>query len=314
MTARPDAASLEAARAGLAGIAERTPLLDVPGYPHPVRLKAEHLQPIAAFKIRGAWTAISRLDPAERARGIVTSSSGNHGYAVAWAAHRLGVPAVVVMPENTAQVKQDNVRSVGGEVRLVGATRGPEQQAAADEIAARDGLVMIPPYDHPDVIAGQATCAMEILEEWPDVTTLVVGCGGGGLLAGTCLAVEASGRDIRVVGVEPEQVPKLSMARAAGHPADVSGGTSLADGMLTRSVGQLTWPIIAPVLDEVIGVSDDDLRAAMRALADLGVRAEPSGAAPMAALVSGRLVLDGPTAMIVSGGNVDPSRYARLVA
>ena len=155
---------------------------------------------------------------------------------------------------------------------------------------------------------------MEILEAWPEVTTLVVGCGGGGLLAGTCLAVEASGRDIRVVGVEPEQVPKLSMARTAGHPAEVSGGTSLADGMLTRSVGQLTWPIIAPVLDEVIGVSDDDLRAAMRALADLGVRAEPSGAAPMAALVSGRLVLDGPTAMIVSGGNVDPSRYARLVA
>lgn len=313
MTPRPDAASLRAARAGLAGIAERTPLLDAPGHPHPVRLKAEFLQPIGAFKIRGAWTAISRLDPATRARGIVTSSSGNHGYAVAWAAHRLGVPAVVVMPENTARIKQDNVRSVGGEVRLVGATRGPEQQAAADEVAERDGLVMIPPYDHPDVIAGQATCAMEILEAWPEATTLVVGCGGGGLLAGTCLAVEASGRDIRVVGVEPEQVPKLSIARAAGHPVDVTGGTSLADGMLTRSVGRLTWPIIAPVLDEVIGVSDDDLRAAMRYLDALRIRAEPSGAAPVAALVSGRLVLDGPTAMIVSGGNVDPSRYARLV-
>lgn len=313
MTTRPDPASLHAARAGLAGVAARTPLLEAPGFAHPVRLKAEHLQPIAAFKIRGAWTAISRLDPAARSRGIVTSSSGNHGYAVAWSAQRLGVPAVVVMPENTAQVKQDNVRSVGGEVRLVGATRGPEQQAAADAIAAEAGMVMIPPYDHPDVIAGQATCAMEILEEWPEVTTLVVGCGGGGLLAGTCLAVEASGRRVRVVGVEPEQVPKLSMARAAGHPVDVSGGTSLADGMLTRSVGALTWPIIAPVLDEVIGVSDDDLRAGMRWLGDLGVRAEPSGAAPAAALVSGRLVLDGPTAMIVSGGNVDPSRYARLV-
>jgi threonine dehydratase len=312
MTA-PSIASLRAAQQGLAGVAHRTPLLPVEGFAHPIRLKAEHQQPIGAFKIRGAWTALSRLDPDRRARGVVTSSSGNHGYALAWSAHRFGVRAVVVMPENTPTVKQDNVRSVGGEVVLIGATRGPAQQDHAERLANREGLAMIPPYDHPDVIAGQATCALEILDDWPQVTTLVIPCGGGGLLAGSCLAVAASGRDIRVVAVEPEQIPKLSEARGAGRPVDIDGGTSLADGMLTRSVGRLTWPLIEPILSEVIGVSDDDLRRGLRGLAALGVRAEPSGAAPAAALMSGKLTLTGPTALLVSGGNVDPVRFAQLV-
>ncbi|MEO8480197.1 MAG: threonine/serine dehydratase [Gemmatimonadota bacterium] len=305
--------SLRDALQGLAGVAVRTPLLDLPGFAHPVRIKAEYLQPVRAFKIRGAWTALSRLNPANRARGIVTSSSGNHGYAVAWSANRLGTRAVIVMPENTAQIKQDNIRSVHGEVVLVGATRGPEQQAHADQLAEREGLVMIPPYDHLDVIAGQATCAMEILEDWPAVTTIVVPCGGGGLLAGTCLAVEMSGANVRVVGVEPEQIPKLSKALSAGMPTTIDGGMSLADGMLTRSVGSLTWPIIAPILSEVIGVSDDEIRAALRRLRDLDIRAEPSAATTVAALLSGKLSLTGPTAVIVSGGNVDPDRYAQLV-
>lgn len=313
MATPPTTASLRDAQHGLAGVAVRTPLLDLPGFHPPVRIKAEYLQPVRAFKIRGAWTALSRLDPATRARGIVTSSSGNHGYAVAWSANRLGTRAVIVMPENTPQIKQDNIRSVQGEVVLLGATRGPEQQAHADLLAEREGLVMIPPYDHHDVIAGQATCAMEILEDWPEVTTLVVPCGGGGLLAGTCLAVDMSGRSVSVVGVEPEQIPKLSRARDAGVPIAIDGGTSLADGMLTRSVGRLTWPIIAPTLHEVIGVSDDEIRTALRRLRDLDIRAEPSGATPVAALVSGKLVPTGPTAVIVSGGNVDPSRYAQLV-
>lgn len=313
MITPPTPESLRDAQQGLAGVAVRTPLLDLPGFAQPVRIKAEYLQPVRAFKIRGAWTALSRLEPATRARGIVTSSSGNHGYAVAWSANRLGTRAVIVMPENTAQIKQDNIRSVHGEVVLAGATRGPEQQAEADRLAEREGLVMVPPYDHLDVIAGQATCAMEILEDWPEVTTIVVPCGGGGLLAGTCLAVEMSGRKVRVVGIEPEQIPKLSRAWKASQPITLDGGTSLADGMLTRSIGTLTWPIIAPTLSEVIGVSDDEIRAALRRLRDLGIRAEPSGATPVAALVSGKLLPTGPTAVIVSGGNVDPDRYAQLV-
>lgn len=304
---------LARAHAALAGVAVRAPLVEVDGFSHPVRLKAEHLQPIGAFKIRGAWTAIARLDPAARARGVVTSSSGNHGYGLAWAAQRHGIRCVVVMPESTARVKQDNVRGVGGEVRLVGAIRGPEQHEAALELARRDGLTMIPPYDHPDVIAGQATCTLEILQDWPEVATVVLPCGGGGLLAGACLAVRSSEKSVGLVAVEPEAVPKLSRAKAAGHPVDVGGGTSLADGLLTRSVGELTWPIIASLAVTVVPASDGEIRSAMRWLAEREIRAEPSGAATVAALLAGRIPLTGPTALVVSGGNVDPDRYANLV-
>lgn len=303
----------EAAR-GLEGVAVRTPLLSADGFEHPVRLKAEHLQPVGAFKIRGAWTALRRLPPALRERGVVTSSSGNHGYALAWSAERLGIRAVVVMPENTAAIKQQNVRSVGGEVRLVGATRGPEQHAEAERLAAADGLTLIPPFDHPDVIAGQATCTLEILEDWPEVAAVALPVGGGGLLAGAALAVRAGARPVRLHAVEPEGIPKLSAAVAAGHPVELAGGTSLADGLLTRSVGHLTWPIIQPMLTGVLAVSDAEIRAGMRWLADRGIRAEPSGAATAAALLSGKLPLSGPTALVVSGGNVDSERYDHLVS
>ncbi len=308
------AEDLARAHAGLAGIAVRTPLVPVDGFEHPVRLKAEYLQPIGAFKIRGAWTALSRLDPAVRARGVVTSSSGNHGYGLAWAAHRLGVPAIVVMPESTPRVKQDNIRAVGGIVHLVGRTRGPEQYAEAEQIARREDRTLVPPFDHPDVMAGQATCALEILEDWPDVAAIVVPTGGGGLLAGTCLAIRTSARPVRIVGVEPEQIPKLSAAMEAGSPVELSGGTSLADGMLTRSIGTLTWPIIAPMIRQAVRVSDDDIRAALRWLGARGIRVEPSGATSVAALLSGKLTLSGPTALIVTGGNIDPDRYDDLVA
>jgi threonine dehydratase len=304
---------LASAQAGLAGVAERTPLVSVDGFEHPVRLKAEYLQPIKAFKIRGAWTAVSRLAPELHAKGVVTSSSGNHGYGLAWAAKRLGMPATVVMPESTPRVKQDNIRSVEGRIVLEGATRGPEQYAAAERIAREEGSTLIPPFDHPDVIAGQATCALEILEDWPDVATIVVPTGGGGLLAGTCLAIKASARPVHLVGVEPEQIPKLSAAIRAGSPIELPAGTSLADGMLTRSIGTLTWPIIAPMINEAISVTDDEIRAALRWLGGRGIVVEPSAATPVAALLCGKLTLRGPTALIVSGGNIDPERYNKLV-
>ncbi len=308
--------NLREAHAGLAEVAPSTPLipLDLGGaFAHEFRLKAEHLQPIGAFKIRGAWTAVRRLAPEARARGVVTSSSGNHGLGLAFAAARHGIRAVIVMPENAPAVKVEGVRRFGGEVVLIGKVRGPEQTVEAERLA-REGLTLIPPFDHPDVIAGQATCGIEILEAWPEVSTIVVPVGGGGLLAGVSVAVRTLRPDVRIFAVEPSGIPKLSMALAAGVPVSLDAGTSLADGLLTRSVGDLTWPLIRPSLAGVIGVSDQEIQDAMRWLADHGQRVEPSGAVTLAALLAGRIPSDGPTALICSGGNVDPVRYAELVA
>lgn len=303
------------AHTGLAGVGVRTPLIPLDlGLPFPVRIKAEYQQPIGAFKIRGAWTALSRLPAAARQRGVITSSSGNHGLGLAWAAQLLGIRAVVVMPESAPAVKQDGIRAAGGEIRLIGAVRGPEQGIEAERLAAREGLTFVHPYDHLDVIAGQATCALEILEQWPEVDTVVVPVGGGGLLAGSCAAVTALGRETRIVAVEPAAIPKLSAAFASGSPVDLSGGTSLADGLLTRSVGQLTWPVIKERVREIIGVTDAEIQAALCWLDRREIRVEPSGAVTVAALLGGRLTLSGPTVAICSGGNVDPTRYRELVA
>jgi threonine dehydratase len=308
----PTLADLREAQAGLLGVAEHTPLIALPGS-RPVRVKAEFRQPIGAFKIRGAWTAVRRLPDGDRARGVVTSSSGNHGLGVAFAAQRHGIPAVVVMPESAPAVKVAGVRALGGEVIQVGKTRGPEQTAEAERLMAERGLCFIPPYDHPDVIAGQGTCGLEILEEWPEVGTLVVPVGGGGLLAGICAAVRVFRPAVRVIAVEPDGIRKLSAARAAGGPVELDGGTSLADGLLTRSVGQLTWPLIAPTVHEVLAVTDPEIQTAMRWLASHGLRVEPSGAVTTAAWLAGRVTGTDPIALVATGGNVDPARYDALV-
>jgi threonine dehydratase len=308
--------NLREAQAGLAGVAERTPLIPLPIDPAvDTRLKAEQRQPIGAFKIRGAWTAVRRLSADARRRGVVTSSSGNHGMGIAFAAKRLGVRAVVVMPESAAGVKIDGVRQLGAEVVLAGKTRGPEQAAAAQGFVDRQGLTMIPPFDHPDVIAGQGTCGLEILDQWPEVRTILVPVGGGGLLGGICAAVRATGAAVRVIGVEPAGIPKLSVAFSADRPTALPSGSSLADGLLTLSVGTLTWPLIRETLDSVVSVTDDQIRSAMRWLGTHGLRVEPSGAVSTAAALSGAagLLIDA-TALVCSGGNVDAARYDELVA
>jgi threonine dehydratase len=309
------------AQAGLAGVAERTPLIHLP-FPlergqspnREVRLKAEHLQPMGAFKIRGAWTALRRLSDTARRRGVVTSSSGNHGLGIAFAARRLGIRAVVVMPESAAGVKIDGVRRFGAEVVLAGKTRGPEQTIVAERFVTEESLTMIPPYDHLDVIAGQGTVGMEILDQWPEVRTILVPIGGGGLLAGICAAVRATGADVNVVAVEPAGIPKLSAAIAAGRPRTLPGGTSLADGLLTMSVGTLTWPLIRDTVHTVASVTDDQIQAAVRWLHTNGLRVEPSGSVTTAAILAARFVVAGPTVVVCSGGNVDPSRFEELIA
>jgi threonine dehydratase len=308
--------NLREALAGLAGVAERTPLLPLAlgSDTMPVRLKAEHLQPIGAFKIRGAWTALRRLSPSDRAAGVVTSSSGNHGLGIAFAAQRLGVRAVVVMPESAPAIKVDGVRKLGAEVVLAGKTRSPEQTAVAQSYVTDHGMTMIPPYDHLDVIAGQGTVGMEILEQWPEVRTIIVPVGGGGLLAGICSAVRSTGANVRVVAAEPAGIPKLSAAVRAGSPEFLTGGSSLADGLLTPSVGDLTWPLIRDVLADVVQVTDADIRVAVRWLATQGLRVEPSGSVTTAAVLANPALITGPTALVCSGGNVDASRYLELIA
>jgi threonine dehydratase len=278
----------------------------------PVALKCEQLQPIGAFKVRGAYNAISRA-AAAGARGVVTQSSGNHGQAVAWAARAFGLRAVVVMPESTPRIKVDGVRRHGGEVVLAGAVRSLEQGQRAEAIAREDGLAMIPPFDHPDVVAGQGTVGLEIAEQRPDVAVVLSPVSGGGLLAGITVAISALRPQVRIVGVEPAGAAKLSAALAAGEPRTLERTASMADGLLTRSIGSLTFPIIRRVVREAVQVTEDEIAAAMRFLhREAGLRVEPSGAVTTAAVLAGRVRLDGPTVLVVSGGNVDPELFQRL--
>jgi threonine dehydratase len=314
-------ASIQQAQTELRGVVTPTPMVQVggAGLPWPagptLHLKCEQLQPIGAFKVRGAFTAIARLDAATRARGIVTSSSGNHGQAVAFVARRFGVRSVVVMPESAAAVKVAGVRQWGGEVVFAGAVRSPEQQRVAERFAADEGLTMIPPFDHPDVIAGQGTAGLEILAQVEGVQTVLVPVGGGGLLAGITAVIAATRPDIEIVGVEPAGAPKLSAALAAGRPAPLEQTASLADGLLTRAIGTLPWAIIAGRVRRAITVSEEEIRGAVAHLFHRqGLRVEPSGAVTMAALLAGRIRPPGPTVAVLSGGNVDLDLFQQLVA
>lgn len=243
---------------------------------------------------------------------MVTSSSGNHGLGIAFAARKLGVRAVVVMPESAPAVKRDGVKELGAEVVLAGKTRGDEQAIAAQRFVDEQQLTMIPPFDHPDVITGQGTVGLEILDDWPEVGAILVPVGGGGLLAGVCSAVRATGAKVRVVAVEPAGIPKISAARRTGEPTNIAGGTSLADGLLTTSVGTLTWPLIQDTLDDVVAVTDEEIRDAVRWLGRNHLRVEPSGAVTTAAVLAGHFKVTGPTALVCTGGNVDPARYVEL--
>ncbi len=304
LTAEPTAPvsldSLRAAARVLEGVAVRTPLLDLPELGArlgvPVALKCELLQPIGAFKIRGAYNAIARVAAGGGARGVVTQSSGNHGQAVAFAARRFGLRAVVVMPASTPAVKVEGVRRHGGEVVLAGATRSAEQGARAEAIARDEGLAMIPPFNHPDVIAGQGTCGLEILEQRPDVRTILVPVSGGGLIAGISVAVAALAPGVRVVGVEPAGAAKLTAALAAGAPRTLERTESMADGLLSRSIGELTFDILRRVVREAVTVSEDEIAAGVRWLHHhTDLRPEPSGAVAVAALLAGRVRPEGPT-------------------
>ena len=298
------------AAAGLVGVAVRTPLRFV--QPLDAYLKLENLQPIGAFKLRGAYTAIRRLPDDARRHGVITYSSGNHGQAVAYAAQLVGVRAVVVMPETAPAVKVAGVRKWGGEVELAGRT-SEDRQRRAEEIARREGLAIVPPFDHADIVAGQATVGLEIAEQLPDVRTVVVPVGGGGLIAGVVTGLAAAGSGATVWGVEPSGAPKLKRSLEAGRPVRLERTASVADGLITLSVGAIPFAELAARRDRVGGVAlveDDALREAVQFLwRECRLAVEPSGAATVAAVRSGavRPPPVPPTVLVVSGGNVDPS-------
>jgi threonine dehydratase len=308
---------IRAAAAALEGVIVRTPLHRAPRLSTQlgvdVFLKCENLQPVGAFKLRGAYAAIARLAPEVRKRGVITYSSGNHGLAVTYAADLLGIRAVIVMPETAPRIKVEGVKKKGGEVVFAGTT-STQRKLKAEEIVANEGLAMIPPFESNDVIAGQGTCGLEILAQRPDVRTVLVPVGGGGLLAGIATTLLALQPTVRVIGVEPDGAAKLTAALAAGHPVTLDSTRSLADGLLPLSIGQITFAHIRKMVRESALVTDDELAKAVRYLhEDVKLHTEPSGAATTAALLANKIGgLEGPVVAVVSGGNIDPDLFGRL--
>lgn len=302
----------------LRGVAVRTPLLPADWISEAVgaevRLKCENFQPIGAFKIRGAYTMVARLPEEARRRGVITYSSGNHAQAVAFAARRFGVPAVVVMPANAPEVKREGARRLGAEVVLEGTT-SLERQQRAEAIARERGLVVVPPFDHPDIIAGQGTVGVEILEDWPDVDAVLVPVGGGGLLSGIAAWIKRRRPECRVIGVEPVGANAMRRSLDAGAPTTIESSSSIADGLLPVRPGDLTFAHAREFVDDVVTVTDEAIADATRGLITRSrLFVEFSGAVTAAALLSGAWRGDARRiAVVISGGNLDPSRAAALL-
>jgi threonine dehydratase len=311
--------TIREAAARIKPVARRTPIVDVSAAAgRPLYLKCENLQPAGAFKIRGAFNMLAQLSPAQRAAGVITYSSGNHGQAMALAARTLGAPAVVVMPTTAPQIKIDGARAFGAEVILAGTTSSERRTRAEAEAAAR-GLTMVPPFDHEWIIAGQATAGLEILEQQPDVAAVLVPIGGGGLAAGVAAAIKLSKPDVLVVGVEPSGAAAMKDSVDAGHPVTLVKTETIADGLMPVRPGDLTFAHVQKFVDRVITVDDRAIIAAVLWIFENAkLVAEPSGAATTAAVLSGALDaavrVDGPIVAVISGGNMSPARLAELAA
>lgn len=309
---------LQAAQRVLDGIAVRTPLLPVDAlraqFPDGIWVKPEMLQRTGAFKFRGAYTFLAGMNPAERARGVIAPSSGNHAQAVAYAARMFGVPCTAVMPTTVSPAKRAGVERYGGRVVLAGTTT-PERLAAGDKIAAETGAVVVPPYDSPVIIAGQGTLAMEIADDLPTIGTIVVQVGGGGLSSGVASALKLRVPGVRVVAVEPAGTPKLSRARAAGGPVTLEQNAGLPDGLLGVRIGDTNYEHLSARVDEIVQVRDAPIKCAMRFLLDrMKLVAEPSGAITLAALMEGLFKPVGPTVLVLSGGNIEWPGLMQLIA
>ena len=309
---------IEAAAERLRGVIVETPLLAAPWLDEllggEVRLKCENLQRAGAFKIRGAYNAIASLDEAGRARGVIAYSSGNHAQGVALAARLFGVRAVVVMPTTAPRVKMDGARRLGAEVVLEGTT-SVERQHRAESIAAQQGLTIIPAFEDPDIIAGQGTVGMEIVAAWPEVETVLVPIGGGGLISGIAAWIRHAHPHCRVIGVEPERADAMKRSVAAGHPVTIEARGTIADGLMPVRPGDLTFAHVRALVHDIVTVSDDAIAdATMRLLRQGKLVVEFSGAATVAAMLAGAFdARGGRTAAVLSGGNLDAARALELL-
>jgi threonine dehydratase len=311
----------------LRGVAVRTPLIQY--FPCPTTdgagsrgqfwFKPENLQPIGAFKIRGAYNKVASLTDEERKRGVITYSSGNHAQGVAYAARAMGSKAVIVMPRNAPRLKMEATAALGAEIVTVGAA-STERLQKAEELAQQHGYVMVPPYNDEQIIAGQGTVGQEILEDCPDVDLVLVPSGGGGLISGVSAAIKLSGSKAKVIGVEPELANDAQQSFRKGEIVELPAervSSTLADGLRTQSIGPINFEHIRKYVDDIVTVTEDEIRSAMRQMAiNARIISEPSGAVTFAAwLFHAKELPESQKAVaVVSGGNVDPQLLAQVLA
>jgi threonine dehydratase len=282
-------------------------------------LKPENLQPIGAFKLRGAYNKIASLSPEERSRGVITYSSGNHGQGVAYAARALGAKAVIVMPNNAPAIKREAAASMGAEILLVG-PGSLDRQRKAEELAARHGYVIVPPFNDEKIIAGQGTMALEILEDLPEVETVLVPVGGGGMLSGVATAIKLSKPTVKVIGLEPELAADAQASLRAGKIVQSTAeqtSRTIADGLRTQSIGPINFEHIRQYVDDIVTVSEDEIRQATRWLAtNPKTVAEPSGAVAVAGFLfhPQQLPKTAINVAIISGGNIDPDMLEEITS
>jgi threonine dehydratase len=312
---------IRAAQARLRGVAARTQLIPYhitePQDHRRLFFKPENQQPIGSFKLRGAYNKVASLSPEELKRGVITYSSGNHAQGVAYAARALGIKAVIVMPRNAPAVKREATLALGAEIILVGPASA-ERQDKAEELAAQHGYVIVPPYNDEMIIAGQGTMGLEILEDLPEVETVIAPVGGGGMLSGIAAAVKLSKPEVKVIGAEPELAADAQASLRSGRIVQSSAEDAtrtLADGLRTQSIGPMNFEHIRRYVDDIVTVSEDDIRNAMQCLAsDPKTLAEPSGAVAVAAFLFHRDQLPKTTynVAVISGGNIEAKLMADL--
>ncbi|MGI9465212.1 MAG: hydroxyectoine utilization dehydratase EutB [Aestuariivirgaceae bacterium] len=311
---------IEAARVRIAGRLRSTPVVHSPSLSeiagHQVELKLEHLQTTGSFKLRGATNAVLKLDDDERQRGVVGVSTGNHGRGLAYAARQAGVRCILCMSSLVPQNKVDGIKAQGAEVRIIG-TSQDDAQIEVDRLVAEDGMTMLPPFDHPDIIAGQGTLGLELYDEMPEADTALIQLSGGGLISGVAAALKARNPDIRVIGVSMERGAAMYECLKAGKPVHVDEMTTLADS-LGGGIGldnQYTFAMVRNLVDDVVLVSEAEIAQAIRhGYWRERQIIEGSGSVGIAAVMAGKAQLIGPTMVLVSGGNIDMALHHRIIS